>query len=191
MAHILDLEVLPAGEHQLSPVVIFSQVPGAVDALGVIGIQWVLDKMGAVLFRAAIIAQSQGSTTDADLSLGVRGRDQAVFPIQQEHILIGEGNADGNAGGIVPVLFQNVIGAVAGDLRGPVEIYITRIRQMLAKFLQGPQGHDLAGEEDLLQAFRRFVVQGMEACDEAQGGYGPDQGRGLLLAEKIHELHRG
>ena len=147
--------------------------------------------MCAVLFRAAVIAQSQRRPPDADLSLGVRGRDQAVFPVQQEHILIGEGNADGNAGGIVPVLFQNVVGAVAGDLRGPIEIYITRIRQMLAEFLQGSQGHDLAGEENFLQAFRRFVVQGMEACDEAQGGYGPDQSRGLLLAEKIHELHRG
>ena len=191
MAHIFDLEILPAGEDQLSPVVVFPQVAGTVYPLRIVGIQGILDEMGPILLRVAVIPQGQSGAPDTDLALDIRVFHQPVFFIQQEHILIGEGHTNGHALRIVPVLFQNVIGAVAGDFRGAVDIDIQDIGQVLAELLQGLQGHHLAGVDDSLHRLRDPVIQGMEARNQAQGGHRPDHGGGAGVAEKINELGRG
>ena len=188
VAHVLDLEVLPAAEYQLPQLVVLGQVPCAVDPLRIMGIQRILDEVGGVLLRVSVVAQGQAGAPDADLPLGTGLRHQPVLPVQQEHVLVGEGLADGDAGGIVPVLVQDVIGAVAGDLRRAVEVYISHIRQMLPEFLQGLQGHDLSGVEDPLHRLRGPVVQGVEAGDQAQGRHGPDHGGGSGVAEEVDKL---
>ena len=114
--------------------------------------------MGIILLRIPVVAQRQGRTPDADLTGLLRFRNQLVLPIQQEHILIGERTADGDTGGIIPLRFQNVVGAVTGDFRGAIKIYQHRLWQMLFQFLQCPQGHHLAAEQDLVYGFRGFVV---------------------------------
>ena len=84
--------------------------------------------MGGRLLRRAVVAQRQGGAADAQLTDGVRLGDLVVLLIQQEHVLVGEMPADGNAARIVPLRLQNMVGTVAGDFRGAVQVHEHSLR---------------------------------------------------------------
>ena len=99
VAHVLDLEVLPAGKAQLALPVIPAQIAGAVHPLGECLGEGAADKSAFRLGRVVVIAQRQCRACNTDFALFALFGNQPVLIVQQEYLLVGEAAADGQAAG--------------------------------------------------------------------------------------------
>ena len=187
VTHVLDLEILARDVDHLPVLRQANEIAGAVDRLHMGLVERILHEGGLRTLAVAEVAQRNGRTADTELA-DAAGRDLMVVFIQQQDALGGERHADGQHLADLILAVDDVIRAVAGDLRRAVEVDVHDVRQILAQLVEVLDRHDLAGEHDRTQRIGRLVVQRVHRGDEAQRAHRPYEYRCLLLAQVIHQL---
>src|SRR5207249_10014061 len=79
VAEVLDLKIAAAQKHQLTAAVPVAEIAGAVDQLGIMGIEGILDKPFGGAFGIIPIAQSEGTAAHADFARLIHFGELVVF----------------------------------------------------------------------------------------------------------------
>ncbi len=119
-----------------------------------------------------------------------RAADLCVVFVQQEDLFVRERLSYGQSIRQLTASVYTVIGTVAGDLGGAVQIDKLCIRQLLHPHSQVLLRHDLAAEQNALYRVRRFVVKPVKCADQTKRRDRPYHGRNTVLADKIDQLGR-
>ena len=180
VTHVLDLEVLAGQKYQFSPVIVLTQIAGAVDQLGVELVERILHKGLCRLFRVAIIAQGQTGAANADLALLTLRRNLIVL-IQQDDLGIAERTADGHAFLQTEFPINLVIAADAGGFCRAIEVNKPGIGQSCTPQIELLDGENLAGKGNGAQMLRLYLFKGAESRDHGQRRNHPAEGIDLML----------
>ena len=128
VTHVLDLPVPPGEEGEQAVLIHHCQVAGAVDQVGVVGVPRVLDESGASLVPLAEVPLGQAHAAHADLPRLTWG-DWLQGLVQEEHLLVGAGGADGDALMVSKIPLDGIPGAVHSDFRGTIEVDVLDLGQ--------------------------------------------------------------
>ena len=174
---MLDLKILTAIEIQKPVPAVAGQVAGPVYGLRIAGIERVLDKGHGSAPRIPVVAQSQRGSRHTEFAVLPGLCNQPVIFIQQKYCFVGKWPPDGNGRSGFKFPVHHIVGAVAGNLRGAVQIYKQGLWQAAAPGVQMLYRHDLPAEENLIQMRGHAVGKAFQGGDDAQGGNSP-YGRG-------------
>ena len=173
MAHVLDLVVFAPAEEEVAVLVVCSHVARTVHDLGKRLLQGIAHEGALGLLAGGVIAQCHRGAAHANLALDAGLRDETVVAVEQHHLSVGEGTTQRQALVVGAPALHLVIGAVAGDLGGAIEVHELGLGQAFHPDGQVLEGHHLAAEKDAPYMGQALPVEGMQAAHQAQRGNRP------------------
>ena len=190
IAHVLHNVILTVLEHDQTLLVEANDVTRAIDGLGIGLVQRVLHKGGSRLFRIIVVAHGQGSASHTELALDPRFTDQPIVIIEDQHVCIPTGIADGEWFLVRDFPVNNIIGAVECDLYRAIQVGEGHLGQMTVPVVILLGGEHLAGEPHRTQALQPEGREQVHIGDVHHDRRHPEEEVHLMLLQHLEDLCR-
>src|SRR5215831_10786209 len=187
VTHVLNLEIFATEKHDFTTVIPVARVASAINQLGIVRIEWILDETFGSPFGIVVIAERKRAAAHAYFAVFVHF-SQLVLVVQYEDLRVATGKTDREFVLVRKFAIYDKIGAGDRNFDGAVKVHKHGFWQMTPPVVQMLRGKNFADEKHLGDAIESKFGEQIQVGNVDHNGRHPENKIDRLGSDEFDEF---